>query len=85
MIELGQKVRDLVTGFTGIAIYRCEYLHGCVRIGVTPRVVDDGKLGEVQSFDEPALEVVEDTPFADPVRMSGGYESPPRRAADPSR
>lgn len=37
MIELGQKVRCKVTGLTGIATARCEYLNGCIQICVTPR------------------------------------------------
>jgi len=37
-IRLGQKVKDKVTGFTGIAIARVEYLNGCVQICVKPKV-----------------------------------------------
>ncbi len=33
-IELGDKVRDTVTGFTGIAIGRAKWLYGCDRIVV---------------------------------------------------
>lgn len=40
-IELGNKVRDLVTGFEGIAISRIEYLNGCVQIGVKGPAVDN--------------------------------------------
>ena len=35
-IELGEKVRDIVTGFTGIAMARVEYLNGCVQFCVKP-------------------------------------------------
>ena len=31
-IELGQKVRDRITGCTGVVVCRSEWLHGCVRI-----------------------------------------------------
>lgn len=59
MIELGSKVRDEVSGFEGIAFGRSEFLNGCVRIGVQPRIGADGKLPESAWFDEPQLEVIE--------------------------
>lgn len=33
-IKLGHKVKDIVSGFVGIAITRLEYLNGCVRYTV---------------------------------------------------
>lgn len=35
-IKLGSKVRDMVTGVTGIAVARCEYLNGCVQYCLVP-------------------------------------------------
>ena len=43
-IKLGNKVRDRVTGFTGIAISRVEYLNGCVQFCIKPPV--DSKTGK---------------------------------------
>lgn len=44
-INLGDKVKDSVTGFSGIAIGRTTWLHGCDRITVQPEGVDkQGKL-----------------------------------------
>lgn len=40
-IKLGDKVRDMASGFTGIAIGRHDYLYGCVRITVQPSVDKD--------------------------------------------
>ena len=34
MIELGDKVKDKITGLTGIASERREYLNGCVQYAV---------------------------------------------------
>ena len=39
-IKLGDLVKDLVTGFTGIATSHTEYLYGCVHIGITSRGLD---------------------------------------------
>ena len=59
MVQLGNKVRDKVTGFTGIAIGRTDYLFGCRQYGVAPAVGDDGKLNNVCWFDVGRLEVVD--------------------------
>jgi len=42
-IKLGNKVKDIATGFTGIAIEKATYMNGCVYFGVLPKK-DDGKL-----------------------------------------
>lgn len=58
-INLGDKVKDTVTGFKGIAIGRTIWLHGCSRIMVQPEGVNkEGKIYETQSFDEPQLVVL---------------------------
>jgi len=58
MIKLGQQVRCIVTGFTGIAISRVEYLNGCVQYCVKPPVKDDGTLVDGSYVDIEQLEVV---------------------------
>ena len=60
MIALGSKVKDVVSGFTGIVIGRYHYLYGCTRYGVQPRT-EKGKpnsLPNTKTFDEPQLKVV---------------------------
>lgn len=59
-IKLGSKVRDSITGFTGIATSRTEYLHGCVHVGVTPTELKDGKPIDPQWFDEQRVELLEE-------------------------
>jgi hypothetical protein len=56
MVKLGTRVTDSITGFAGIATCRTEYLYGCVRIGVEPQVLQEGKPGEIHYFDEQRLE-----------------------------
>jgi len=36
-IKLGDKVRDRVTGYEGIATSKTEFLNGCIQIEVTQR------------------------------------------------
>jgi len=43
MIELGQKVKDKVTGFTGMATAKIEYMNGCIQFLVMPRQKKDDK------------------------------------------
>jgi hypothetical protein len=58
-ITLGSKVKDKISGFTGIAISRTVFLNGCVRIEIDPdRLNKDGDLIEGAVFDEVQLEVV---------------------------
>lgn len=57
-IQLGDEVRDTITGFKGIAVARTNWIHGCARITIQPKVKKDGKMEEPQSFDEPAVEVL---------------------------
>ncbi len=58
MIKLGSKVKDTVTEFEGIAVVRSVWLWGCIRIGVQPYEIVDGKPIEEVWFDENRLKVI---------------------------
>lgn len=58
-IPLGVIVKDVVTGFTGVAENRASFLYGCDRYCVQPKVGEDGKIPEPQMIDEPQLEIVD--------------------------
>ena len=95
MIQLGDKVKDTVSGATGIAIARTEWMHGCVRIFVQAQETKDGKPAETFSVDEPQLVVVENAavpndpfwrePKAEATRRVAGPRPEVSRAPDPSR
>ena len=57
MIILGSKVRDVVSGFKGVAVARYQFLHGCTRYCVQPPIDNDGRIPDNQTFDEPQLKV----------------------------
>lgn len=58
-IKLGSVVRDRISGFTGVAVSRTSWLHGCIRIAVSPQKLDkDGKRIDSYVYDEPQLEVI---------------------------
>ena len=56
-VQLGDEVKDEVTGYKGIAICRHIYLQGCDRISVQPKI-SKAEPGPIEaSFDEPQLVV----------------------------
>lgn len=55
-VNLGDKVRDPVTGFEGVVTTRCEYLHGVPRVLVEAKV-HDGKLNS-EWFEESRVTVI---------------------------
>ena len=72
MIELGSKVRDRVTGFTGTATARVEYLNGCVQYCVKPRMSKKGEMPEGQYIDDKQLEVIEEDELSIKATETGG-------------
>lgn len=84
MIKLGSRVKDLVTGFVGIAVARCDYLNGCIRIGVQPKVDKDGKLPDTIYFDEPQLKTLKENVVPVGSKETGGpCPYPPHKFRDP--
>lgn len=65
-LKLGTKVTDRISGFTGTATARTEYLYGCVRVLVEPVGLHDGKPVEGQWFDEQRLSTASDAPRGGP-------------------
>lgn len=63
-IQLGDRVRDRISGFEGVVVGVTEWLYNCRRPIVQPSTVGtNGKPIESQSFDEPQLEVLEPAAF----------------------
>ena len=59
MIKLGDKVKDKVTGFMGIATSKVEYLNGCIQFYVAPKMKPkDNKMPDGNYIDQQQLEVV---------------------------
>lgn len=59
-IGLGMRVRDIITGFEGIAVAMVVYLTGCTQFGVAPTVVSEGKILDTHYFDVTRLEYVDE-------------------------
>ena len=87
-VNLGDKVKDKVSGFTGIATARHEYLNGCVRISVdSDKLGKEGAKIEGYVFDEPQLDIVKPAKVvvARTAKPPGGPHNEPSRPAVPSR
>ncbi|MBK8916400.1 MAG: hypothetical protein IPM64_17685 [Phycisphaerales bacterium] len=70
-IPLGSKVRDIVTGFEGVATARVQYLNGCVQFCILPASID-GKMPEGAYVDYQRLEVINRTQAQASVSDAGG-------------
>jgi len=57
-IKLGDKVRCKITGFTGIAVVRSEFLNGCIQWSVLSKMGKDNKMPEEIGIDEKSLEII---------------------------
>ena len=84
-VELGDKVRDKVTGFEGIAVAKTEWLNGCIRVTLQPPISKDGKIPESGTFDEPQLEVIEAGKVNTGSRETGGPAPNPKQHNSPTR
>ena len=74
MVNLGDKVRDMVSGFVGIAVAKTEYLQGCNRISVQAAVKKNEKPEEWQAFDEPQVKVIKRKVAKQGSKKTGGYK-----------
>ena len=52
-INLGDRVKDKITGVTGIVVCRLEYLNGCTRLAIQPEKLEKGQPLPPEYFDEP--------------------------------
>ena len=81
-IALGDKVKDKITGFTGIATGRAEYLTGCIRFYVER----PGKEPKADWYDEERLIQLQARAHShDKTYAPAGPRDSPSRASAPSR
>ena len=58
MINLGDLVKDKVTGFIGTAVSKIEYITGCIQFGVLPKMGKDKKYPECNYIDDERLVII---------------------------
>ena len=88
-IQLGDSVKDRITGYTGIVIGITDWLHGCRRMTVQSQELKDGKPPDSLCIDEPQLEIVESGAYKKPkpttLRAVGGPIPVPQRRPNATR
>jgi hypothetical protein len=81
-IELGDKVREKVSGMVGIVTGLTEWLYGCTTVTVQPQELKDGKRVDSSAFDLFALELIAKCacePLAKPIQTGGPAPHDPIR------
>ena len=84
-ITLGSKVRDTITGMTGIVIARTVWLHGCARLTIQPLELKEGRPVDGCTIDEPQAEIIKEKVAKAGNRRTGGPRAEPTRNIDPQR
>ena len=78
--KIGQEVKDIITGFSGIVMCYSCYFSGCIHYGVAGRQTPNGKIEGWEYFDESRIELVnKENIFEDRIEKphSGPGNNPP--------
>jgi hypothetical protein len=62
-VKVGDRVKDRISGFSGIVTSITDYVAGCRRVGVSPEKLHNGEVIERGIFDEPNLQILEKAVF----------------------
>lgn len=57
-LELGLTAKDKITGFTGILVAKCEFLHGVTKWCIQPKELVNGSPVKPIYYDEVQIEVI---------------------------
>jgi len=79
MLELGMKVKDKITGFSGVVTGICLYLSGCNQVLVVPPVRKDGSFVDGQWLDLQRLEVTDKKKITLDNGKTPGFDVAPLR------
>lgn len=72
-VNLGDKARDSITGFTGIVVAITQWISGCARVTLQPDCLDkDGKPFAGETFDEDLIVLVKAKKVAEGQHATGG-------------
>ena len=83
--QLGDRVKDKVTGFTGIIVSHAKHLAGCDRMYLEPAVGEDNKTPDGRWVDIDMLDIVEAGAVkpvdynTQPTTPPGGFDLPRSR------
>ena len=78
MFKLGQRLRDKVTGYQGIATIESKHLNGCIRYCLEAPATDGGKVPKEQWVDDQQLELVDQGILDQAKKPVAAVGGPPR-------
>lgn len=81
-VQLGDRIKDSISGFVGIMVAKCDWLNGCCRVTVQPETLKDGAVMDNSTFDVEQVELV-NARNAVSRTPTGGPAIKPTRNADP--
>jgi len=61
--EIGDLVKDKITGFTGILIEKTKWFNNCMRIGIEPNKLINGNIIDTKHFDMQQIEIIKINPL----------------------
>lgn len=71
-VNIGDRVRNRVTGFEGVVTGRTEYITGCARLIVQPQGMKDGKSYDSEYVDEPMADLLQAGALSPVPTQNGG-------------
>lgn len=86
--QIGDKIKDVISGAEGIVVARTEWMYGCIRLTCSPQTLKDGVPAANFTVDEPQAIVLEhgavpntigEPDQAEPARTHGERPEAPRR------
>ena len=77
-ITLGDEVKDVLSGFTGIVISRCEYLTGCNQLFILPKSEKANEIKDGHWFDIERIEKIANRKVDVVPRRTGSDIEPPK-------
>jgi hypothetical protein len=81
---LGEIVKDVITGFSGVIIGRCDYLTGCKQYQINPQKLDEkGIPQEALWIDESQVEKTRKKPLVLNKKGDEGPREAPKNCNQP--
>lgn len=79
--ELGVKVKDILSGLTGVAVLRLKQRHSGDQYGIQPPMNEKGEIPDLRTFDEEDLEQI-DPPAPKKKKEKKAEKKPPNGPHD---
>ena len=79
-IGMGDKVKDTLSGFTGVVLARSEHMTGCNQLYVLPDSTETNEMKSGHWFDVERMEKLEDRVVEVKSRRTGRDIPPPSRS-----